>query len=228
MSNFLRGFGRTVGLTDNIGDDNVSHTSSYVEVNFLQGANTQGRVPRNAEGDQMIQQKGGGEYNFLQGANTQGRVPQNAEGDQMIQQGGGGEYQFPTQHQGGPQGRGQYAPTHGFGPDPPRGGGWMMHQREGGEHYPPNQQHGGPQGRGMRGVPLTVGNDDERTIQSRLTDGGERDQGLPAGGGQGQQDRGGDNDQQRTTAVQHGGIMAKIKSMSSRNDAATIKRELDW
>jgi hypothetical protein len=61
MSNFLRGFGRTVGLTDDeVGDDNASRASSYVEVNYLQGANTQGRAPRNAEGEQMSQQGGGG------------------------------------------------------------------------------------------------------------------------------------------------------------------------
>jgi hypothetical protein len=64
MSNFLRGLGRTVGFTDDEGgDDNVSRAGSYVEVNYLQGANIQGRVPRNAEGDQMSQQ-GGGDTKF--------------------------------------------------------------------------------------------------------------------------------------------------------------------
>jgi hypothetical protein len=51
MSNFLQGFGRTVGLTDDTGDDNISRAGSYVEVNFLQGANTHGCAPRDAEGD---------------------------------------------------------------------------------------------------------------------------------------------------------------------------------
>ncbi len=51
MSNYLRGLGRVVGLTEDTGDDNASRTSSYVEVNFLQGTNTQGRVPQIAEGD---------------------------------------------------------------------------------------------------------------------------------------------------------------------------------
>ncbi len=47
MSNFLRGLSRTVGLTDNDegGDDNISRASSFVEVNYLQGTNTQGRAP---------------------------------------------------------------------------------------------------------------------------------------------------------------------------------------
>ena len=66
MSNFLRGFGRTVGLTDDdVGDDNASRASSYVEVNYLQGANTHVRAPRNAEGEQMSQQGGGGDIKFL-------------------------------------------------------------------------------------------------------------------------------------------------------------------
>jgi hypothetical protein len=80
----------------------------------------------------------------------------------------------------------------------------------------------------MQGVLLTVGNDDERTIQSCLTDGGERDQGLPTREGQGHQDSGGYNDQQGTTPVHHGGIIAKIQSMLSRAATATIMRELDW
>ena len=81
----------------------------------------------------------------------------------------------------------------------------------------------------MRGVPLTVGNDDERTIQSRLsTEWGDRDQGMPVRGGQGQQDRGGNYANQGTAGVPQGSIMATLQAMAGRNDTATIERELDW
>jgi hypothetical protein len=51
MSNYLRGLGRAVRLTEDTRENNASRTSSYVEVHFLQGSNTQGRVPQLVEGD---------------------------------------------------------------------------------------------------------------------------------------------------------------------------------
>jgi hypothetical protein len=99
----------------------------------------------------------------------------------MITQGGGGEFLSPTlKNQRGNQGWGQYATVRGLASDPERGG-WTGHQQgEGGDLYPPNHQQGGPQGRKTQKVPLTIGNEDERMIYSRLsTEGGDRDQGMP-------------------------------------------------
>ena len=73
MSNFLWCLGRSVGLTDDDegGDDNISRVSSYVEVNYLQGTNPQGRAPQNAERDHIITQGGVGNF-FLPPSKTKG------------------------------------------------------------------------------------------------------------------------------------------------------------
>jgi hypothetical protein len=59
-------------------------------------------------------------------------------------------------------------------------------------------------------------------------DGGDLDQGLPGEGRQGIQAAGGVMGQQEVPQAQGGGLAARIYAVTSRNDAATIARELDW
>ena len=130
MSNFLRGFSRTAGLTDDTGDDNVSGQAAMSRLISSRGQ-TRKDVHRKMRRGIERSNNGGGDINFP--TNNKGA---SRDGDNTHQ----------------PRASGQTL----------EGGGTMrQRQREGGEHYPLNRQHGGPQGRGMRGVPLTVGNDDD-------------------------------------------------------------------
>ena len=85
------------------------------------------------------------------------------------------------------------SPTHRERQQQITGGDRMIQQGGGRDQQFPNPNQRGPQGRGQGGVPRAVGNDDGLDVQSRITDGGELEQGLPEGGGARPPSRGGND-----------------------------------